>query len=198
MSMFFRCTRGLRFVSLAAVTVALSLAADVLQAEDTKEAKVSELTLKVPTSWQQQPPENRLRLAQFEIPAVEGDKSAAELSIFNFGAGGTVEQQVARWTGQFEADGRQVKVGSGSIENLGDYVLADLSGTYLKPDGPPILRKVVPTPGSRMLVAMIQTDNGTYFLKLVGGEKTVGSAAEAFRKSFGADAETEKPLELPN
>jgi hypothetical protein len=164
-------------------------------ADETRAVKVGGLSLTVPKHWKEEPPANRLRLGQFAIPAVEGDKEAAELSIFNFGAGGTVAEQVTRWNEQFEANGRKAQATTGNIENLGKYVFVDLSGTYKKPDGPPILRKTTPQPGSRMLVAMIQTEDGDYFLKLVGPAKTVTAALEAFRNSFGAKAATEKPLE---
>lgn len=164
-------------------------------ADETRVVKVGGLSLTVPKHWKEEPPANRLRLGQFSVPAVEGDKEAAELSIFNFGAGGTVAEQVTRWNEQFEANGRKAQATTGSIENLGKYVFVDLSGTYKKPDGPPILRKTTPQPGSRMLVAMIQTEDGDYFLKLVGPAKTVTAALEAFRTSFGAKADKEKPLE---
>lgn len=178
---------------LAACFVIGSLA-QLQAADETRVAKIGGLSLTVPKHWKEEPPANRLRLGQFSVPPVEGDKEAAELSIFNFGAGGTVEEQVARWIEQFEANGRKSQTSTGTIENLGKYVFVDLSGTYKKPDGPPILRKTVPQPGSRMLVAMIQTEDGDYFLKLVGPAKTVTAALDAFRNSFGAKADKEKPL----
>ena len=179
------------------LTVAIAMAIGPVRAEETTDVKAADITLKVPTSWKQQPPENRLRLAQFAIPAAEGEKNPGELSVFNFGSGGTVEQQVARWINQFQPDGRKIEARRGKVANLGEYVVVDLAGTYNQPDGPPILRRTVPVPDSRMLVAMIQTDNGDYFLKLVGGKQTIAGAADAFRAMFGADRESEKPLELP-
>ncbi|MBR9800471.1 hypothetical protein GYB59_01660 [bacterium] len=37
---------------------------------------------------------------------------------------------------------------------------------------------------------------GNYFLKLVGPKATVEAAADAFRKSFGANPESEKEYKL--
>ena len=157
--------------------------------------EVGSIKLRVPTTWMQQPPANRLRLAQFEIPPEDGDQEPAELSIFNFGAGGSVAQQVNRWINQFEPGGRKVMTTSGESPH-GKYVYVDLSGTYRKPVGPPVARRTEPMPGARMLVVMIAVkDQGNYFLKLVGSQKTVGAAAAAFRESFGAAAD-EQPLEI--
>ena len=153
----------------------------------TKKVKVGDITLVVPITWKQQPPVNRLRLAQFEIPVSGNDKEPAELSVFNFGAGGTVDQQVDRWKGQFLPANRKFSMERGKIE-LGEYVLVNLAGTYKKPTGPPVLRKTKSMPGAEMLVAMIRTENGTYFLKLVGLKATVSATAADFRKAIGAPA----------
>ena len=152
-----------------------------------KKIKVGDIVMVVPNTWKQQPPSNRLRLAQFEIPAKGTDKESAELSVFNFGAGGTVVQQVDRWKGQFLSAKREFSIEQGKIE-LGDYVLVELAGTYKKPTGPPVLRKTKEMPGARMLVVMIRTEKGNYFLKLVGLNATVSAAAADFRKSIGVPA----------
>ncbi len=158
----------------------------------TKQVKVRDITLVVPAAWKSQPPSNNLRLAQFEIPAVGGDQEPAELSVFNFGGGATVEQQIDRWKGQFLPEKRVFSKEQGKIA-LGEYVLVDLSGTYKKSIGPPVLRKTVAVPGSRMMIAMIGTAKGTYFVKLVGLQATVSAAATDFRKSIGAPEK--KPAE---
>ena len=153
----------------------------------TKKVKVGDLTLVVPGTWKQQPPSNRLRLAQFEIPASGNDKEPAELSVFNFGAGGGVEQQVERWKGQFLPAKRVFSMEQGKIE-LGEYVLVNLAGTYKKPTGPPVLRQTKSMPGAEMLVVMIRTEKGTYFLKLIGLKATVSAASADFRKAIGVPA----------
>ena len=166
----------------------------LIAADEPVKVKVGEISLAVPKHWKQQPPANRLRLAQFSIPAADGDQEAAELSIFNFGAGGTIGQQIERWKRSFDAQGRKFTATEGK-SSVGEYVLVDLGGTYRKPVGPPVLRKTEPLPNARMLVVMIAVpEKGNYFLKLVGPAGTVDSNAEAFRSSFGAAAKDEKPL----
>ena len=118
--------------------------------DSVREVKFEDLVLKVPTSWKQQPPANNLRLGQFEIPAVEGDKEPAELTVFNFGFGGGVKANVDRWIEQFDEKDRKVKTTTAKCPQ-GEYVFADVTGTYKKPVGPPIMRKTEPAPGYRML-----------------------------------------------
>ncbi len=170
----------------------------ILAADELKEAKVGEITLKTPASWKQSEPTSRLRLAQFEIPAAEGDKEPAELAIFSFGGGGDVKANVERWIDQFYADGRKAKITTGKSD-LGQYVIVDITGTYKKPIGPPIERKTEALEGARMLAVILAVEaKGNFFLKMTGEKATVSAAAEPFRASFGGKAADEKELALDN
>lgn len=187
----FRCWA----ISVAAVLACCVAIAD----EKTKETQivdVKDIKLTVPKSWKQEKPSNQFRVAQFQIAAAEGDKDGAELVITQFGGGGGgVDDNIKRWINQFEAKGRKVKVTKGKCSH-GEYIVVDASGTYLKPDGPPIAGKTKPTPGSRVLNVMLMVeDKGSYFLKLAGLEKTVAGAANDLRTSFGAKIEDEKEYE---
>jgi gluconolactonase len=180
-------------LALAAALVAVS-STFLFAADELKEAKVGEITLKTPASWKQSEPTSKLRLAQFEIPAAEGDKEAAELAIFSFGGGGGVQANVDRWIEQFQADGRKSKVTTGKSD-LGQYVFVDVTGTYKKPVGPPVLGKTEALPGARMLAAILAVEGkGNFFLKLTGENATVSAAAEPFRVSFGGKEADEKPF----
>jgi len=182
--MSIRLTTAIAFVLVSST---FSFAADEL-----KEAKVGDITLKTPASWKQSEPTSNLRLAQFEIPAADGDKEAAELAIFSFGGGGGVQANIDRWVDQFSVEGRKSKVTSGKSA-IGQYVIADVTGTYKKPVGPPILRKTEALPGARMLAVILAVDGkGNYFLKLTGESATVSAAADAFRASFGGKEADEK------
>ncbi|QDU51922.1 hypothetical protein [Gimesia panareensis] len=165
-------------------------------AAKTNDVKIKDITLKVPADWKSAPPSNRLRLAQFEIPAVKGDKEPAELVISSFGGtGGGVAANVSRWIGQFNSEGRKAKVSQGEAKD-GKYVIVDISGTYNKSIGPPILRKTEAVPNSRMIGVILAVEGKAYyFLKLTGPDKTVAAAADALRTSFGASAKDEKPFE---
>lgn len=190
-----------RKVLFSALGLSLAIYACTARAEDkpvkVNEVKVKDITLKIPSNWKSAPPSNNLRLAQFEIPAVKGDKEPAELVVSSFGGtGGGMAANISRWVGQFVADkNRKVKVTQGESK-LGKYVFADLSGTYNKSIGPPFLRKTKAVPDSRMLGVILAVEGKAYyFLKLTGPNKTVSSVAKELRASFGANAKDEKPFE---
>jgi hypothetical protein len=107
-------------------------------AAKTREVKMRFLTLDVPESWKQRESSSEMRLGELEIPAAEGDKEAAELIVYYFGAqgAGTRKANIDRWIGQFEAEGRQSKVLAGKAK-AGEYSLVDVTGTYQKPVGRP-------------------------------------------------------------
>ena len=193
-------SRPLRRPLLTLVLLAFALCCQhPLLAEDTKpmQVKVGDLTLTVPAHWKSAKPANRLRLAQFTIPAVGGDKEPAELVVSFFGgSGGGVDANLRRWINQFQAKGRVIRTLEGTSK-LGPYVLADLKGTFNKPIGPPVQRQTKPTPGSRMLAVILNVEGkGNYFLKLTGSEKTVAAANKVFRTTIGASIDKEKDYKL--
>ena len=148
-------------ISTAAV-LACCVAVAQEKAKETQAIEVKDIKLTVPKAWKQEKPSNQFRVAQFKIDAAEGDKEGAELVITQFGGGGGgVDDNIKRWIGQFEAKERKVKVTKGK-STQGEYIIADVTGTYLKPDGPPFAQKTKPTPGSRVLnVMLIVEDKGS-------------------------------------
>ena len=163
----------------------------------TREVKLKDLTLTVPETWKQGDPSNNLRLGEFDIPPVEDDgDEPVELTVFTFGGGGSVQQNIERWINQFDAEGRKAKVTTGESPQ-GRYVFVDISGTYQQPVGPPILRQTETVPEARMLAVILGIpEKGVYYLKMAGREKTVSANEQHLRRSFGGDAEKEKPLDL--
>lgn len=164
---------------------------------ETVEVKLRDLVLNLPKDWAASDTVNSMRLATYEIPNVEGDKEKGELAISTFGGdGGGVSANLERWVGQFDAEGREVTIKKGMVgENA--YHVADISGTYQKSVGPPILRKTTPAKGYRMLGMIVQVKGkGVYFLKLTGPDATVKAQAEALRTAIGAKSEGEEDYEL--
>ncbi len=159
------------------------------------------LKLSVPAAWKQSEPNSRLRLAQFEIPAAEGDEESVELAIFSFqGGGGDVAANIRRWVGQFDEDGRKSKIIIGKAEQ-GEYVFVDVTGTYNRTVGPPILGTTESLPNARMLAVIMAVPKGmpkvVYYLRMAGKEKTVNENFDEFRDAFGANAETEEEPKPP-
>ena len=167
------------------------------KAEVAVDVKIGELELKLPKSWKQSDATLPMRLATFEVPAGEGDKDNGEFVISSFpGGGGGFDANISRWVGQFSAEGRKAVVRQGKAGES-EYFVADISGTYMKPDGPPILRKTKETPGQRMVGVILNTkDSGVYFLKLTGPDATVAAQLDAVRASFGGKHDDEKEYEF--
>ncbi|MEM7811474.1 MAG: hypothetical protein AAF532_08370 [Planctomycetota bacterium] len=189
-------------LALAASLLPLFCVADVASADDhteaqaTEEVKIRDVTLAVPTTWTQKPPSNRLRLAEFDVPSGDGEETDTQVVVSFFGGGGGgIGANVTRWIGQFDADGREVSLVEGSSPQ-GKYTFLDLTGTMRKSVGPPFLRKYELIEDARS-VAIILTVEGTgnYFLKLAGPRATVDANADALLASFGADRDSEKPLD---
>ncbi len=180
----------------AGIALALALLVTPLAfAEDAKtsEVKVRDIKLKVPEGWKQKDVTG-FRAAQFDIPAVEGDKEGGELVVFHFGpnGGGGVQANIDRWVKQFDAEERKQKIFDGE-STQGKYTLVELSGTWNKSIGPPVAMKTVKMPGARFVGVILHSEKGgDFFLRFTGPEKTVTATVKAFRESFGADAEKEK------
>lgn len=166
-------------------------------AEETVEVKLKDLTLQLPKSWSQSDIVNNMRLATYDIPAAEGDRDKGELTVSSFpGGGGSVADNLNRWVGQFDADGRESVIKQGKAGD-NSYHIAEISGTYKKSVGPPVLQKTEAMKGYRMIGVILNVkDKGVYFLKLTGPDETVKAQAEALRAAFGAKSEGEEDYEI--
>ncbi len=161
----------------------------------TEEVKLEKLTLQIPAGWVKGRPSSNLRLAQYDIPAGKAGVEAAEYVVFP-PFGGSVKQNVERWIGQFDAQGRSVRIRKGTSPQ-GEYVIAELTGTYKKPVGPPIRRQTEDAENYAMLAIMLTVkDAGNYFIKVTGPVVVVMKAADDIRASFGGDAAKESAYEL--
>jgi hypothetical protein len=154
-----------------------------------QEVKVADgrLFLQVPGEWKQVKPRSRLVEVEFTIPEADKDVGAGRMTIM--ASGGTVEDNVARWIGQFRtADGKAIDdVEPAEVEANGLKITTlDLSGTYRDmsrgPFGP-----ATELPDHRMLGAIIPTEGaGTYYVKLYGPTATIDKAVEPFMEMVQA------------
>ncbi|MFK7735436.1 MAG: hypothetical protein AB8B50_05370 [Pirellulaceae bacterium] len=189
---------------LAAILVPLS--ASIGNAQEAKEAvsdvkmkpvKARSLELKIPESWTEAKTNSSMRVAQYVVP---GKPSEGEFVVFYFGGptGGT-KANVERWIGQFEEEGLKLQMFEGECA-AGSYILVDTQGTWKKPDGPPMARKTVATPNSRVLNVIVEETKGDskdyYFLKLTGHEDLISKQTKVLRKAIGAKMDSEKEFKL--
>ena len=141
------------------------------------------LTFTPREGWVVETPSSSMRVAQYRIP---GEAGAAELAVFYFGPeqGGSLEANLERWAGQFEQpDGGDslARAVLGERRVLGMPVHeVSLSGTYVAETSPGSGERVREV-GWRLLAAILESDHGAYYAKLVGPEATVAAHEGAFR-----------------
>lgn len=178
----------------AFVSALLPLTTPAEAAEDTKTISLNGLNLELPASWKKKESNSQFRLGEFIVPAAEGEKEA-ELILYHFrGAAGSTDDNIKRWIKQFEPKGRKVALKEGKTES-GKYVWVDITGNYKQPVGPPVLGKFELIENARVISVILNTDNDVFYLKLVGGQKSIKAQEAAYRKSFGGDAESETVYE---
>lgn len=131
-----------------------------------------------PAGWTKVDNPSPMRKATYRIPRAEGDAEDAEMSVTQ--AGGTVEANVKRWSGQFEQ-------GKDDLSSRQEKKIADLKVTVVElhgtfsgsgmPGAP-----AGPKPKWALLGAIVETEGSLTFFKLTGPEKTVVAAKPGFDK----------------
>lgn len=175
------------------------------------------IELVVPATWSERERQNNIIEKEFliyETPLKKGeepkeDTPSGRLTLS--ASGGTVDQNMRRWIGQFrlgrDADGEDA-VQQEAIELEGGTLhLLDITGTYFDSPRGPFGPKVERT-DYRMLGAIIEIEDGPlYFVKFYGPEKIVEANAKDFRKMVratkiapegGEAASDDKPKTSPN
>jgi hypothetical protein len=139
-----------------------------------------------PASWKLQLA-RPMRVATYEIPAAPGSEPG-ECGVFHFGKGqgGSVEDNLARWTGQFEA--AAPKKETRTIHGLRVHMI-DVSGTYLASGGP-MMQSQGKKPGYRLLGAIVEAPGGLVFFKCTGPAATIGKAQPEFQNLVGSLAKS--------
>jgi hypothetical protein len=140
--------------------------------------------------WAVETPASTMRKAQYRLPRADGDPEDGECVVYHFGdmGGGDVRANVERWCSQFEQpDGRD----SRSVLHESERTVAGmevhevaLSGTYVAETAPGSGVRVN-KPGFELRAAILASDHGNYFVKLVGPAATVRKHEAAFRDFIG-------------
>ncbi|MEM1414612.1 MAG: hypothetical protein AAGH15_06920, partial [Myxococcota bacterium] len=128
-----------------------------------------------PAGFTSRPPSMAMRAAEYVVP---GEAGEGLMTVFHFpGMGGSVDGNIGRWVGQFTvADAPEPVMLRAQKTVAGLEVhLVDIRGTFASSmtGGPP-------TPGSRLLGAIVLGPEGPVFFKLVGPEATLEAAKPAF------------------
>jgi hypothetical protein len=123
-----------------------------------------------------------MRVAQYKLARAESDTEDASLVLYYFGKdqGGSAAANVERWVSQIQQpDGSKARSAeTSSISGL-KMTTVDGTGTYVAETAPgsgEFLKK----PGYRLSAAVIETPNGSYYVKLIGPQNTVRHWLEAY------------------
>ena len=145
----------------------------------------SSLKFTVPTGWVEEERTSSMRVAQYRLPKATGDTEDASLVLYYFGQGqgGSTAANMERWIGQMkQADGSSSK-DKAKEEHLEAHGLkiatVDVTGTYVAETAPGS-GTFHNKPSYRLRAAVVETPKGSYFVKLVGPEKTVTHWNDSF------------------
>ena len=142
------------------------------------------LKFTAPSGWAEEKTTSSMRVAQYKLPKVEGDTGDASAVLYYFGQGqgGSAAANVERWVGQMkQAEGAPaMDAKEEHFETNGLKVTTvDVSGTYVAETAPGS-GTFHNNAGYRLRAAVVETANGSYYVKLVGPEKTVTRWNESF------------------
>ncbi len=140
----------------------------------TKEVVLSGLRFSAQPGWVRESPPSKARVAQYLLaPDSARGEHDTRLVVYYFGekGAGTIDSNMARWIDQIaQPDGsdskasariKQRTVGGMRVDTI------DLSGTYVAETRPGSGERL-DRPGHRLVAAVVQTEAGPYYLKLVG------------------------------
>jgi hypothetical protein len=166
----------------ARVWLLLMAAACLAQAEQPAGFTAGDFRFDVPAGWVSVTPTSPMRKAELRVPGPEGTGQAGEaiITVFHFGPGegGTVQQNVDRWFGQFDGD-TDAKSAATAKETIGTVpvTFARALGTFQSgmPGQP-----TTPLEGQALLGAILENPNGDVYVKMTGPAPTVEKAEPAF------------------
>ena len=144
--------------------------------------KAGDFTFAVPAGWNSATPSSPMRKAELRVPGPEGTGAAGEavVTVFHFGPGqgGTVQQNVDRWFGQFDG-GDDAKGAATASETIGTapVTFARARGTFQSgmPGQP-----TTPLADQALLGAILESPSGDVYVKMTGPAPTVEMAEPAF------------------
>ena len=141
----------------------------------------SSLKFTMPPGWVEEERTSSMRVAQYRLPKAPADTEDASLVLYYFGQnqGGSAAANVERWVSQMkQAEGSSAKQESLEVNGL-KVTTVDVAGTYVAETAPGS-GTFHNKPGYRLRAAVVETPNGSYYVKLVGPEKTVMQWNESF------------------
>jgi hypothetical protein len=146
--------------------------------------QMDRLDVSIPSDWIEETPSSALRIAQYRLPALGDDNEDGSLVIFNR-IGGTIQQNLDRWYGQFTSpDGSENR---GDLDGKIDMIngmrvtFASVIGVY-ETGSMGLPQDSGEKSNYMMLAAIVETPEGPYFFKALGPENTLIQRTEEFEQ----------------
>ncbi len=168
-------------ILLSSLFCALLMAA----AEAPKKFEVGGIQFTTPSGWEWVESASPMRKAQLRVPGSDAKKSA-EVIFFHFGkgGGGGTKANIERWFNQFQEPREKINARS-EVVTFGKHKVTFVTaeGTYKSgmPGGPQ-----TPMPGSALLGAIIESDEGDVFIRMTGPKDLTEKSTSAFKKMIEA------------
>ncbi len=150
-----------------------------------QQAPAGYLLFTVPEEWTPEQPASSMRLAQYSLPGIDG-MASAELAVFS-GIGGTPEENIERWYGQFTQPnggsvGENAEIEKITVNDIPVTVIY-FAGTFLKSRAPMMMSGPVDElHGYALLAAIAETPSGAWHFKATGPEKTINTWRDSFNE----------------
>ncbi len=141
---------------------------------------------KVPEKWRTIANPSTMRIATYRISGVSA-ADEAEMSVAR--AGGSIDDNIERWVGQFEDSPKETRTVK-KVHGV-KVTIVEIAGTYQTGGmgGAPASH-----PGWSLLAAIVETAGSPYFFKLTGPAATTRAARPAFDALVDSITPSSKPL----
>jgi hypothetical protein len=163
-----------------------SQSGDVALTKEAPENTAGGVLWSYPSKWTKAGP-RAMRVVTYSIAPAQGDSEGGEcaVSFFPSGAGGDIESNIQRWSGQFENAPAPMK----KEEEVNGLKVAKvvISGNYLAPAGP-MMESQGKKENFRLFGAIVEAPEGKVFFKFTGPAKTVEGAGAEFDALIGSIA----------
>lgn len=164
--------------ALVALLVALGCSKPVAEpaapapAPPVRPAAKEHLSYTTPPEWISEKPANEMRKAQYRVPDKKGKAGPASLTLFTFGGpAASLESNVERWRDQMGGGDAAIAKVEGAASPA---TVVDIAGTYAGDS------KDAPIENARLLAAVVEAGDRTWYFKLVGPADTVDGWKDAF------------------
>lgn len=143
---------------------------------DSKVATFAGLTGPKPVTWIWRPPQTIAGIARLAEYAVPGRDGSDQAGIAVYEAGGTIEQNIARWKTQFRSsDGSPAEAKVSTLESDGmPITVVEFAGEYRG------MGMASFKPGQIFLCAIVQAPAGQIFVRFIGPSGTIEPNREPF------------------